>query len=316
MWKLCLMPLVAMMLFAPLVRAEFPARVFAPYMYLGAGDDFKITDCDDACGQKFYTLAFIIAGKDNNPAWDGRWPMEENRYADQIDQIRKRGGDVIVSFGGEAGKEIALVEPDVEKLQAKYEAILDRYHFTWLDFDIEGKAMKDHDANHRRNMVIKNLQAKNPNLIVSFTVPVDPDGMNAESVTMMNDAKQQGVKIHSANIMTMYFGPKFNKKMSMLEMCTASANKAREQTTAIDPAIQIGLCPMIGHNEQMKEDFTVDDAKNLTDWAIKQPWICSQSFWCSNRDAGKAKKKNGNTDSGLPQEPWAFTNAMKAITGK
>ena len=137
---------------------------------------------------------------------------------------------MIVSFGGEAGKELALVEPDVEKLQAKYEAILDRYHFTWLDFDIEGKAMKDHEANHRRNRVIKNLQDKNPKLIVSFTVPVDPEGMNEESVKMMNDAKQQGVKIHSANIMTMYFGPKFNKTMSMLEMCTASANKAPAPT--------------------------------------------------------------------------------------
>jgi hypothetical protein len=314
--KMRLMSLVAMMLLVSSVRAEFPARVFAPYMYLGAGDDFKLTDCDDACGQKFYTLAFIIAGKDNNPAWDGRWPMEENLYADQIEQIRKRGGDVIVSFGGEAGKELALVEPDVQKLQAKYEAILDRYHFAWLDFDIEGKAMKDHDANHRRNMVIKNLQNKNPNLIVSFTVPVDPDGMNEESVKMMNDAKEQGVTIHSANIMTMYFGPKFNKTMSMFEMCTASANKAREQSGAIDSAIQVGLCPMIGHNGEMHEDFTVDDAKNLTEWAIKQPWICSQSFWCSNRDAGKPKTKNGNTDSGVPQEPWEFTKAMMTITNK
>ena len=92
-------------------------------------------------------------------------------------------------------------------------------------------------------------------LIVSFTVPVDPDGMNEESVKMMNDAKEQGVKIHSANIMTMYFGPKFNKTMSMLQMCTASANKAREQTTAIDAATQIGLCPMIGHNGQYSMPF-------------------------------------------------------------
>ena len=121
---------------------------------------------------------------------------------------------------------MALVEPDVDKLQAMYQSILDRYHFTWLDFDIEGKAMKDHDANHRRNTVIKNLQAKNPALIISFTVPVDPDGMNAESIKMMTDAAAQGVKIHSANVMTMFFGPKFNKTMTMMQMCTASANKA------------------------------------------------------------------------------------------
>ena len=49
---------------------------------------------------KFYTIAFIIADKQNNPAWDGRIPMEKNLYADQINAIRSRGGDVIVSFGG------------------------------------------------------------------------------------------------------------------------------------------------------------------------------------------------------------------------
>lgn len=296
--------------------ADWPARVFAPYMYLGADDNFKLTECDDACGQKHYTLAFIIADKDGNPAWDGRFPLEENRYADQVDAIRKRGGDLIVSFGGEAGKELALLEPDVDKLQAKYQAVIDRYHFTWLDFDIEGKAMKDHDANHRRNAAIKNLQAKYPNLIVSFTVPVDPNGMNEESVKMMSDAKSQGVKVHSANVMTMYFGPKFNKKMNMIEMCTASADKAHEQTTAIDPAIQVGLCPMIGHNEDMHEDFTVSDAKQLADWAGKQPWICSMSFWCSNRDAGPSKKKDGNTESGLPQQPWDFSKAFQTFAAR
>ena len=36
--------------------ANWPARVFAPYMYIGAGDHFQITECDDACGQKFYTI--------------------------------------------------------------------------------------------------------------------------------------------------------------------------------------------------------------------------------------------------------------------
>src|SRR5436190_3390098 len=93
-------------------RAAFPARVFAPYMYIGSGDDFKLTDCDDATGLKHYTLAFIIAreqrsGKDikylPEPSWDGRLPMEQNVYKDQIDAIRARGGDVIMSFGGQAG---------------------------------------------------------------------------------------------------------------------------------------------------------------------------------------------------------------------
>src|SRR5271168_5359847 len=121
--------------------AGWPEKVFAPYMYIGAGDHFKLTQCDDACGQKFYTIAFIIADHHKNPAWDGRFPMETNLYLDQIKEIRKRGGDVIVSFGGADGKELALAEPDAKNLEAKYQSVIDRYHLTWLDFDIEGDAL-------------------------------------------------------------------------------------------------------------------------------------------------------------------------------
>ena len=117
---------IALSLGAPLIAnsgmAEWPVRVFAPYMYIGAGDNFKLTECDDACGLKYYTLAFIIAqqdgrGKDvkylKEPSWDGRIAMGENLYRDQIDAIRKRGGDVIMSFGGEGGKEMVYPQTSV-----------------------------------------------------------------------------------------------------------------------------------------------------------------------------------------------------------
>ena len=39
--------------------ANWPARVFAPYMYIGAGDNFKIARCADVSGQKFYTIASL-----------------------------------------------------------------------------------------------------------------------------------------------------------------------------------------------------------------------------------------------------------------
>src|SRR5580698_1562032 len=130
--------------------ADWPTRVFAPYMYIGSGDNFKLTECDDACGQKFYTIAFIISDKQGNPSWDGRWSMETNLYADQINGIRARGGDVIVSFGGEAGKEIAVVETNTAALEAKYQGVIDRYKLTWLDFDIEGDSLNNAAANGRR----------------------------------------------------------------------------------------------------------------------------------------------------------------------
>src|SRR5208283_4503230 len=175
------------------VHAEWPERIFAPYMYVGVGDHFKLTDCDDACGQKFYTLAFVIADPSNNPAWDGRIAMAENFYADQIAAIRARGGDVILSFGGEGGQEIALVETNVTALQEKYQAVIDRYHFTWLDFDIEGKALEKTAANERRNTALARLQAKNPGLLISYTLPVDPNGISADAQKLLADAKAKGL---------------------------------------------------------------------------------------------------------------------------
>jgi hypothetical protein len=296
-------------------RAGWPARVFAPYMYIGSGDNFKLTECDDACGQKFYTIAFIIGDKQGNPAWDGRWPMEQNLYAGQINQIRARGGDVIASFGGADGTEIAISETNTAALEAKYQSVIDRYKLTWLDFDIEGRSLSKTDANQRRNAVLASLQAKNPGLIISYTLPVDPDGISSVSQALLAEAKSKGVKVYSANMMTMDYGSHFSNGKKMSDVSIASALKAHEQCQAIDPAIKIGLTAMIGQNDERGEIFTQDDAKSLIAWAQAQPWVCSVSFWASNRDAGKpGKQKNGNTTSGVEQKPWDFTVIFKSFT--
>ena len=295
----------------------WPARVFAPYMYLGSGDSFKLTDCDDACGLKHYTLAFIIArqeGRGTNatsskePAWDGRTPMDQNLYKDQIEAIRKRGGDVIVSFGGQAGRELAMVEEDPVALQAEYQSIIDRYQFTWLDFDIEGGNLSRYpEVNRRRNVALAGLQAKNPGLIISYTLPVDPDGLSGASQAMLADARAKGVKVHSANIMVMYFGQKFiNKGKSEGELGIESANKTFEQLQKIDPAIRIGLCPCLGNNGSANEVFTLEDAKTLKAFADKTPWVCSLHYWSINGDSGRRRNRSANA-------PAAATNNASGV---
>ncbi len=311
-------PLIAIALLnssAPAFSAIWPARVFAPYMYIGANDDFKIVRCADVCGQTFYTIAFIIADKRLNPAWDGRFPVNRNLYADQIHTIRERGGDVIVSFGGADGKELAIAETNALLLEAKYQSVIDQYKFSWLDFDIEGDALANQSANARRNLVLARLQLKNPGLIISYTLPVDPDGISDDSRSLLSDAKAQGVKVHSVNVMTMDFGAHFSQGRKMSDVSIASAIKAHEQCQSIDPAIQIGLTAMIGQNDQHGEIFTQEDARALIKWAEPQPWICSLSFWASNRDAGKSGKKGTDNDtSGIPQKPWEFTSIFQPFT--
>lgn len=312
------------------VHAGWPERVFAPYMYAGAGDGFKLTDCDDACGQKFYTLAFIIARQDGygknavhhpEPSWDGRIPIEENFYHDQIDAIRRRGGDVIISLGGEAGKELANVIDDPVRLEAAYQKVIDQYQFTWLDFDIEGHNLdRGQLDSERRNTALASLQKKNHGLIISYTLPVDPDGLSQASRSLLADAVKKGVKIHSVDLMVMFFGKGFvHKGKSEGQLGIDSANAAYAQLQKIDPALQVGLCPCLGRNGSRDEVFTLDDGKILKAFADKVPWICSLHFWSINDDAARPRKKtavtgtNSFSDPNSPQ-PWAFARIFQAFT--
>jgi len=52
-----------------------------------------------------------------------------------------RGRDYLLRRRGR--RELAIVEEDPAALQAAYQSILDRYHFTWLDFDIEGSKPRE-----------------------------------------------------------------------------------------------------------------------------------------------------------------------------
>ena len=322
-------------------QAQWPARVFAPYMYIGAGDNFKLTDCDDACGLKHYTLAFIIARQEGHgtnavykkePSWDGRVPIEQDLYHDQIDAIRKRGGDVIMSFGGEAGKEMANVIDDPVALEAAYQKVINQYKFTWLDFDVEGNNLDKGKADsERRNTALANLQKKNPGLVISYTLPVDPDGISDASQALLTDAKAKGVKVHSANLMVMFFGKRFvGKGKSEGELGIESANTAYAQIQKIDPSIQIGLCPCLGRNGSADEVFGMEDAKTLKAFADKTPWVCSLHYWSINDDAARPRRKRNVTNTtnttGVvttttnsvmvksENQPWAFANIFKSFT--
>jgi hypothetical protein len=194
--------------------------------------------------------------------------------------------------------------------------VVAQYKLTWLDFDIEGEALHRREVNQRRNLALASLQTKNPGLLISYTLPVDPEGIPKSARELLADAKARGVLVHSANVMTMDFGARFSAGRKMSDVCIASALKAREQCRQIDPALQIGITAMIGQNDQHGEVLTLADAQALMEWAAAQPWVCSVSFWASNRDIGKPGrpgKGNGNTTSGIEQKPWDFTRVFQSF---
>src|SRR4029079_15096457 len=87
---------------------------------------------------------------------------------------------ITISFGGAAGQEAALTASSAASLQAEYQSVIDRYHVNSLDFDIEGAAVQDQHSITLRDHAIAGLQAANPGLTISYTLPVLPTGLNAD----------------------------------------------------------------------------------------------------------------------------------------
>src|SRR5207248_861955 len=121
--------------------------------------------------------------------------------------LRGMGGDVIISFGGAAGTELGNACGDVGSLQAAYQSVINQFRLTWMDFDIEGAPIADTAAVDRRNKAIHNLQAANPGLRVSYTLPVDRTGLPGEGTSLLRNAQSNGARVDVVNIMAMDYGP-------------------------------------------------------------------------------------------------------------
>jgi hypothetical protein len=79
------------------------SKTIAPYADILLWPTLDISQIAEKTKILHYTLAFIFAGANNQPAWGGVIGMEQNFYVDQLTRLRQRGGDAIVSFGGANG---------------------------------------------------------------------------------------------------------------------------------------------------------------------------------------------------------------------
>jgi hypothetical protein len=127
----------------------WPDQFYAPYIYAGS---LPLAYMEEQTGVRYYTLAFMLSRVDKClAAWQGGMPIaSENLIAPELEKLRAKGGEVIVSFGGWAGEELARICTDVESLTAQYQSVIDAYSLTWLDFDIEGGEIHEGDSVARR----------------------------------------------------------------------------------------------------------------------------------------------------------------------
>ncbi|MFC9885636.1 cellulose binding domain-containing protein [Streptomyces pilosus] len=291
---------------------------FAPYVDTSLFPAFDLLASAEATGVKHYNLAFVTDAGGCTPAWGGTGGLGGNAVAGQIGALRALGGDVRVSFGGAAGRELGTTCGSVDALAAAYGKVVDTYGLTKVDFDVEGSALPDAAAHTRRAQAIAKLQRANPALDVSFTLPVMPEGLTQDGVGLLADAKRNGVHIDAVNIMAMDYGPAYSGDMGTYAEQAATATQAQVKGILglgeSEAWKTVAVTPMIGVNDVVTEIFTVDDATQLVDFARAKGlgWL---SMWSGTRDQqcpGGAKPSADATCSSVLQDRFAFSRAFAA----
>ena len=298
-----------------------PASYFAPYAETGVGASLQ--SVTQSTGQKYYTLAFITASG-CSPVWDGYVPIN-NTGADlptlssDISYIRSQGGDVIISFGGAAGQELAQTCSSASSLQAQYQAVINQYSASHLDFDIEGGEEGDATTYTRRNTALAALQRANPGLTISFTLPSATTGLESGSLGLLNNAVSQGVNFNVVNLMTMDYG---SPDSQMGQEAINAANGLHNQLQQIFPSktssqlwSMVGITALIGQNDTPGEIFSLSNGSQVLSFA-QSNHIGELSFWAVSRDNGSCPGNTSDQDTcdGLSQSTYAFTNLFKPFT--
>ncbi|MBE8469579.1 glycoside hydrolase family 18 protein [Streptomyces justiciae] len=291
---------------------------FAPYVDTSLYPAFDLVASATATGVKNYNLAFITDGGGCTPKWGGVTDLASDAVAAQIGALRAKGGDVRVSFGGAAGSELATTCSSADALAAAYGKVVDAYDLTKVDFDVEGGALPNTTANTNRAKAIAKLQAQHPDLDVSFTLPVMPEGLTQDGVNLLSNAKSNGVALDTVNIMAMDYGPAYSGDMGTYAEQAATATQAQVKSVLglSDAAAwkAVAVTPMIGVNDVTSEIFKVEDAAQLVNFA-KSKGLGWLSMWSATRDkqcSGGAKNYADATCSSIVQDDHAFSKAFAA----
>ena len=292
---------------------------FSPYADLSLYPLYDLSSSASTDGTKYFNLAFITAGSTCTPEWGGVTSITDPSISSDIANLRAAGGDVRVSFGGEAGTELAESCTSASALAAAYQSVIKQYSLSEIDFDVEGAAIADTASINLRNQAIAILEGEDPGLQVSYTLPVLPSGLTDQGVAVLSNAAADGANIAAVNVMAMDYGSSFSGDMATLAENAATATMQQVQSvwtnlSTAEAYAKIAVTPMIGVNDVSSETFTVADASALASWAQSKglAWL---SMWSATRDSecsGGAQSYASATCSSVEQSAGAFGRGLGA----
>lgn len=228
----------------------------------------------------------------------------------------------------------------LKTLTSEYQSVIDTYGVDHLDFDIEPDTITgdegdlydvvaDKAANHLRDLAINRLKAADPDLQVSFTIATQPNGLPHDTsytggnvLGILKQAKADHVDLDVVNIMAMdYFTGEKHPDMGENAIDAAKAVHRQLLKLGMDD-VKIAITPMIGQNDNWQnpktsEVFTLEDAREVTAFAAKTPWITGIGMWELPRDIAATKDTTDHEPtshrSGVIQDQWEFSSIFDGI---
>lgn len=322
-------------------RATTPTTSWSvPYVDVTLTPTFQFQD-PAANPARTVALAFVVADPEDGcaPSWGTYYSLDQAgsdlELDRRIDQLRSAGGDVMVSFGGQANDELAVACADTTDLTGAYRDVVERYDLSVIDLDIEGVAVTDQPAAARRAEALAAVQreraADGSPLDVWLTLPVAPSGLTSEALDLVRTTLAGGVDLTGINVMTMNYGASRPATQSMALATEQALRSTAEQVKAVygqqgtrlsdaQAWSRVGATPMIGQNDVEGEVFTLADARELTAFA-RDNGLGRVSLWSLNRDTRCSASfadvaVHSNVCSGVEQETLAFVDVFSDLAGE
>jgi len=306
-------------------------HAYAPYFESYDTTDGGLAQLSAESGAKYVSLAFLQTATPGSctAEWNGdtSTPISATAagsFGADIAAIEARGGTVIPSFGGFAADttntELADSCTSVSAIAQVYESLVTTYHITRIDLDVEADSLTNTAGIERRNEAVAQTEAwaaANHKVVqFDYTIPVNPTGLTASGLSVLQNAAAEGAKITEVNIMTFdYF---FGTTQDMLADSESAAVATHGQLESIYPSQSslalwhsIGITTMPGIDDfGSAETFTTADAPALLGWAATHD-LGLISIWALQRDnGGCVGTKGAGSCSGVAQPTWYFSHVF------
>jgi EAL domain-containing protein (putative c-di-GMP-specific phosphodiesterase class I)/cellulose synthase/poly-beta-1,6-N-acetylglucosamine synthase-like glycosyltransferase/chitodextrinase len=319
--------------------ANKSATWFAPYVDATLTPTYAFQDRSDDSARQV-VLGFVVSSPKSGctPSWGGYYSLDQADQAlalgPRVAELGQEGVGAIVSFGGQANTDLAVGCTNAQALERAYQSVVSYYNVNTIDFDVEGAALSDPGVAQRRANAVAALQAaaarQHRPLRVWLTLPVEPDGLQADAISTINAMVRARVDLSGINIMTMDFTapPTGGQTMLNLALQAASSTHGQLRTDLAGYGVRLssqqvwqrmGITAMIGQNNVPGEVFTTADAQGLVHFARSNS-VGRLSMWSLNRDSecGQAFGVSGvlsNNCSGTAQSSLGFSQAFSALGG-